>query len=97
MTPKPVPPISEERLLKAVERRKESVSGDVGWHINSEKDAHDFALYILKAKEVLRKHEVHLRLGREGRCVECNQPKNKGCAPDCAIAELLKEGKEPNP
>ncbi len=61
-------------------------------------DPHDFAVRLIelepsaeKAKEVFMKHQYKNNF-KKWLCIDCKSEKGKPCAPDCAIAELLREG-----
>ena len=87
---------SNERLRKAVDRKlaADMVVGVPKKARQGFDDAHDFAHFIHKAKEVLR--EVELGKPNDfGVCPICRLLRiqdNPTHAPDCALAELLREG-----
>ncbi len=100
---------SDERLRKAVERTpmgdweikaRKLLSEDNPHRVYSEiidvlaGESHDFAKWILAAKEVLRgrqyKWQEYSYGGGRLECIECGVEKDTPCKSDCALAELLK-------
>ena len=90
--------LDEHRLQKAVKELGPSNSNNaVEFFVRCQRERADFAARLLvlepwaeKAMKVLEKNQYKNNFKR-WLCIECRNEKGKPCAPDCAIAELLRD------